>query len=93
MVVYPIILAAIDNNGNRRRIIVQRETEEEWYGWPDPTDPRNSQNWQPGTGQPLCYPKTAWKEVKAPVEDEKKTKEMKTTRKEVKNVEANQESR
>jgi hypothetical protein len=45
---------------NTRRIVVKEETEQEIIGWPDPTDPHNSDCWKPGIDQPLVFPKFAW---------------------------------
>lgn len=45
------------------RVVVAQETEVNWQGWPDPTDDRNSEHWQPGVHRPLIYPKFAWQIV------------------------------
>ena len=45
---------------NTHRVILRSETDEAFYGWPDPADKRNSENWKPGIDTPLEYPKFAW---------------------------------
>lgn len=52
--------------GNTHRIIVKEETAEHFVGWPDPTDPRNSENWKPGIDKPMLYPKFAWERYEEP---------------------------
>lgn len=67
MLAKPVTIACRDTGaswaGNTHRIIIQRETETDWYGWPDPTDPRNSNVWKPGVDEPMRYPKFAWRIV------------------------------
>jgi len=61
-----ITIGAIDHHdcfaANTHRIILQRETETEFVGWPDPTDPHCSDQWKPGIDKPLFYPKFAWEQ-------------------------------
>lgn len=45
---------------NTHRVVIQTETNDAFIGWPDQTDPRNSEHWKPGTGRPMLYPKFAW---------------------------------
>jgi hypothetical protein len=47
-------------SGNTHRVIIRDETETDFIGWPDPSDPHNSPNWKPQTDKPLQYPKFAW---------------------------------
>ena len=46
--------------GNTHRVVIARETKTEYFGWPDPTDKRNSEHWKPGIDRVLQYPKFAW---------------------------------
>ena len=46
---------------NTHRVVIESETITQFVGWPDPTDKRNSEHWQPGVSQPLVYLKYAWK--------------------------------
>lgn len=45
---------------NTHRVVVASESPNEFIGWPDPTDKRNSEHWKPGVDKPLMYPKFAW---------------------------------
>lgn len=66
---YVITLAAADPgpswSGNTHRVVLAQGgiQPDKWVGWPDPTDPRNSDQWHPGKDQPLEYPKFAWRQV------------------------------
>ena len=63
-----ITLEAADDHpryaGNTHRVVISAILPDKWVGWPDPTDPRNSDMWKPGIDKPLEYPRFAWKEVK-----------------------------
>ncbi len=48
---------------NTHNIVLQRETPNEFIGWPDPRDGRNSDAWKPGQDRPLTYPKFAWEKA------------------------------
>lgn len=49
--------------GNTHRVIIREETAEAFVGWPDPSDSRNSEHWNPAKDKPLTYPKFAWEAV------------------------------
>lgn len=49
--------------GNRHRIVLKEETPDTFVGWPDPTDPRNSDQHRPGVDKPMTWPKFAWKVI------------------------------
>jgi len=62
---FPVVLIGATEHGpkwdfNTHRIAVKEETPEAFIGWPDPTDKRNSEHWNPGFDRPLQYPKFAW---------------------------------
>lgn len=65
---WPVLtLGATDHRGsfagNTHRVVIASENAVEYVGWPDPTDKRNSEHWQPGISKPLVYPKFAWEAV------------------------------
>ena len=62
---YPLITIGATEHGGRwdhntHRIVLADETAEYFFGWPDPTDHRNSDQWHPGIDKMLQYPKFAW---------------------------------
>jgi hypothetical protein len=62
---WPVVTLQCENHSksfadNTHRVVLACESATEFIGWPDPTDKRNSEHWQPGIDKPLLYPKFAW---------------------------------
>ena len=65
---WPVVtIQATDHRGcfaaNAHRIVLASETDIAFYGWPDPTDKRNSEHWQPGVSKQIAYLKFAWEKA------------------------------
>ncbi len=48
---------------NTHEVIIKSEDDDNFVGWPNPKDSRNSDKWNPDSDKPLTYPKFAWKVV------------------------------